>query len=108
VMLAIALSVVRPKAVNPRTLYARFLPESVQRTNDRLALTRFVGGREPMSSREVRRALANLRVGLVCAEGSRPRVIVEVEATGDYREAFRVPGLVCLTRQQAAQPASSR
>jgi hypothetical protein len=108
VMLAIALSVVRPKAVNPNALFARFLPEPVRQTNDRLALTRFVEGRELMSSREVRRALSNLRVGLVCARGSRPRVIREIETTGDYRDGFRVRGHVCFERGQAAGPASRR
>lgn len=98
---AIALVTVRPKAVNARKWYAILTPEPPSRTSDRLALTRFVEGREPKPSpQKVRRALSDLQVGLVCVDGSKPLVIREVETNG-YSEAFRFRDVVCLRRSQA-------
>jgi hypothetical protein len=102
VMLAIALSAAHPKAVNPRSLYARFIPEPPQRTENRLALTRFMKGWEPMSSREVQRALEDLQVGLVCADRSRLGVIRVLEDTEDYRQGFQVRRLMCFQRRRVS------
>lgn len=108
VMHAIALITIRPKVVNARGFYARLAPEPQQQTRYRLSLTRFVEGREPTPSDEtVRRALADLRVGLVCVEESKPLVIREVEAIG-YREAFRLRRLVCLRRPDSFVAAFGR
>jgi hypothetical protein len=100
VMAAIALVTVQPKAVDARRYYAKLTPEPLQRIRERLWLTDFVRGAEQRPSRrEVRRALSDLRVGLVCVRNSLPTVIREVELTGRYREAFRVRDLVCLRRE---------
>jgi hypothetical protein len=96
VMEAIALLTIRPKAVNARSLYARLLPEPPSRTRHRLVLTRFVIGGEPEPSpQQIRRALSDLRVGLVCVRRSKPDVIRELTALGNYRAAFRVRGRMC-------------
>jgi hypothetical protein len=96
VMRAVALLTVRPKAVNARGLYARLLPEPPSRTRHRLVLTRFVIGGEPEPSpQQIRRALSDLRVGLVCVRRSKPDVIRELTALGNYRAAFRVRGRMC-------------
>jgi hypothetical protein len=98
IMHSIGLITVRPKAVNPRSFYARLMPERRDRTRDRLALTRFVEEEGPIPSRaQVESALSELRVGLVCVDNSRLTVIREVEDIG-YREAFRLKRLVCLQR----------
>jgi Family of unknown function (DUF6077) len=98
IMHAIALQTVHPKTVNPRSFYARLMPEPRDRTRDRLALTRLVDGEEPTPSRaEVESALSKLQVGLVCVDNSRVTVIRQVEELG-YREAFRLNRLVCLQR----------
>jgi hypothetical protein len=100
IMFAIALVTVQPKAVNARSFYARLTPDSPQRISDRLALTRFVSAENPTPSRRrVERALADLRVGLVCIDESRPLIIREVEALGNYGEAFRVRQVVCFERR---------
>lgn len=100
IMTAIAIVTVDPKAVSARRWYALLTPEPPQRTRDRIVLTNFVGSdRHRPPRRQVRRALSNLRVGLVCVQGSRRSVIREVESTGRYREAFRVRDLVCLRRE---------
>jgi Family of unknown function (DUF6077) len=102
IMYAIAIITVSPKAVNPRSFYARWTPEQPERTQNRMALERFVSGRWPKPSREdVQSALADLRVGLVCLADSKPRLIREVELTGLYAEAFRVRGMTCLERRAA-------
>jgi hypothetical protein len=99
-MAAIALVTVQPKAVDARRYYAKLTPEPLQRIRERLWLTDFVrGAEERPSRRKVRRALSDLRVGLVCVRNSLPTVIREVELTGRYREAFRVRELVCLRRE---------
>jgi hypothetical protein len=100
IMAAIALVTVQPKAVNARRYYAKLTPEPLQRIRERLWLTGFVKGAERgLSRREVRRALSDLQVGLVCVRNSRPSVIRQVALTGRYREAFRVRDLVCLRRE---------
>jgi hypothetical protein len=96
VMGAIALLTVRPKAVNARGLYARLLPEPASRIRHRLLLTRFVIGEEPgVPPQQIRRALSDLRVGLVCVRRSKRDVISELMAIGNYRAAFRVRGRTC-------------
>lgn len=100
IMRSIALVTVQPKAVNARRWYAKLTPEPYSRIRERVLLTEFVAGAEPRPSRrEVRRALSDLRVGLVCVQSSKRSVIREVELTGRYREAFRVRDLVCLRRE---------
>jgi Family of unknown function (DUF6077) len=98
VMKAIALLTVEPKAVNPRTWYARLTKEPPERTSDRLALTRLIMEPEdrPTAS-EARSALAALAVGLVCVPEQNTSLVGEVEQAG-YREAFRVRRQVCLAR----------
>ena len=98
VMRAIALLTVEPKAVNPRTWYARLTKEPPERTRERLALTRLVM-RPQKGPREeaVRAALANLGVGLVCLSEDETSLAAEISRLG-YAEAFRVRGLTCLQR----------
>jgi hypothetical protein len=106
VMKAIALLTVEPKAVNARTWYALLTREPSRRTQERLALTRLIMSRPPRpSSEEIRRALTNLRVGLVCVPQSKPDILDEIEAAGPYHEGFRVRYQVCLVRR-AGVPAA--
>jgi hypothetical protein len=98
IMHALALITVDPKVVNARGFYARLTPETRQRTRFRLSLTRFVEGEEPTPPDDlVRRALADLDVGLVCVNETKTSIIEDVESIG-YREAFRARKLVCLRR----------
>jgi MFS family permease len=107
IMHAIGLITVRPKAVNPRGFYARLAPEPRQRTDNRLALTRFVTGEKPIpSQQEVRRALVDLRVGLICVDDDKALIIREVETIG-YLKAFSVRKMVCLRRPQSIATAAS-
>lgn len=100
IMRAISLVTVRPKAVDARRFYARLLPEPRQRIFDRLALTHFVAEEEPIPARgRVLRALADLRVDLVCVRSSKEPVIREVETMADYRKAFEVREIVCFRRR---------
>jgi Family of unknown function (DUF6077) len=98
VMSAIVLETVSPKPVNGRLWYSRILPEPRPRRRERRELTEFVTGRSTMSRMELRRALSDLQVGLICPGETNPRVIGEVEAIGGYRRAFEVRGLVCFQR----------
>ena len=108
IMHALALVTIRPKVVNARGFYARLTPESRKRTRFRLSLTRFVEGEKPTPSDElVRRALADLDVGLVCVNESKTSIIEDVESIG-YRESFRVLKLVCLRRTSSLVAAAGR
>jgi hypothetical protein len=99
VMKAIALLTVAPKAVNARTWYALLTREPARRTQERLALTRLIMSRDPRpSSEEIRRALTDLRVGVVCVPQGKPDILDEIEAAGPYREGFRVRQQECLVR----------
>jgi hypothetical protein len=72
-----------------------------------LALTRFVKGEDPIpSQQEVRRALVDLRVGLICVDDAKALIIHEVETIG-YLRAFSGRGMVCLRRPQSIATASS-
>jgi hypothetical protein len=100
-MRAIAVVTVEPRTVNPHSWYVRLTPEPRTRIQDRLLLTRFVDGLEPIPTRqEVARALARLRVDLVCVRGPRERVAREIRPLWAFREAFDVAGLVCLVRER--------
>jgi hypothetical protein len=108
-MRAIALITVRPKAVNARGWYARFIAEPGERTRNRLALTRFVQGEARKPSRQrILRALSDLQVGLVCAKESRSHVIRDVETLPNYRESFRVRRFVCFRRQTSVAAVGAR
>jgi hypothetical protein len=108
-MRAIALITVRPKAVNARGWYARFIPEPRERTRNRLALTRFVQGEARKPSRQrILRALSDLQVDLVCVYESRPQVIRAVKTLASFREAFRVRRLVCFRRQTSVAAVGAR
>jgi hypothetical protein len=97
IMKAIALVTVEPKAVNARSWYARQTDEPPARTAARIALTRFLMGDEPLAPRRLRRDLADLGVGLVCVPEDRADLAAAFEEAGDYREAFRTKGQVCLS-----------
>jgi Family of unknown function (DUF6077) len=97
-MKAITLLTVEPKAVNPRSVYARQTDEPPARIEERLALKRFVLGQRPKPSPDdLAKALADLRVGLVCVPEEKTDLEVAVEQAGNYREAFRTKGQVCLS-----------
>ena len=93
-MSLIALLTSDPKAVNPRRWYVLITGEPDSRKADRIALTAFVEGRRFRPSLpEARAALADLRVGLVCADPSMRRVIQD---SGPYELAFSAGGALCL------------
>ena len=103
VMRAISLIAVRPKAVNARSYYAGILPDTPQRLQERLALTRLVDGDDPRPGlAQARTALADLKVGLVCVRAYQRRIIRFVERARPPRSEFRTTWtghwhpLVCL------------
>ena len=98
VMKAIALLTVEPKAVNPRTWYARQTDEPPARTAARIALTRYLMGQQALPPRRLGLDLADLDVGLVCVPPESIHLTAAFEQAGDYREAFRTKGQVCLSR----------
>jgi hypothetical protein len=99
VMKAIALVTVEPKAVNARSWYARQTDEPPARTAARIALTRFLMGDEPLSPRRLKLDLADLGVGLICVPEESTNLAAAFEQAGDYREAFRTKGQVCLSER---------
>jgi Family of unknown function (DUF6077) len=102
IMTAIAILTVEPKAVNARGLYlvrTRLPPGQI---HERIVLTRFITQpARPRSTPAVRRALADLGVGLVCVPESRPEFIPVVQSIGPFREAFTAGGQMCLQRTTA-------
>ena len=99
IMKAIALVAVEPKAVNARGWYARQTDEPPARTAARIALTRFLMGQEPLAPQKLRVDLADLRVGLICVPEASTDLAATFERAGNYREAFRTTGQVCLSRE---------
>jgi Family of unknown function (DUF6077) len=96
---AIPLVTVEPKAVNARSLYLVRTALPRKQIKERLVLTRFISGDEPRpKTAAVRRALANLRVGLVCIRQNRRDFIPIIERVGPFREAFTTRRGVCLER----------
>jgi hypothetical protein len=107
IMHAIGLATVDPKPVNARGFYARLAPEPQERTRNRLVLTWFVKGRKPApSEQEVRRALTDLRVGLVCVDEDKAPIVSEVETMG-YVRAFSAREMVCLRGPSSTATAAS-
>ena len=99
-MRAIALITVHRKAVNPRFYYTRILPEPRYRTGERRALTRLsTKGIRPRSPGYIRRSLRDLEVGLVCIHADKERLARAIGLENDYRPAFAVNALLCLTRR---------
>ena len=99
VMKAISLLTAETKAVNPRDWYAKNTREPPERTEQRLLLTRLVMRDGPPTPRaEVRRALVDLRVDLVCVRRWKLRLVAAVEAAGPYRRAFGFDDHLCLAR----------
>ena len=99
VMKAISLLTAETKAVNPRDWYAKNTRESPERTEQRLLLTRLVMADGPPPPRaEASRALADLRVDLVCLQRWKVRLLAAVEAAGPYHRAFRAGDHLCLVR----------
>lgn len=98
-MRALAEITVEPKAVNPRTYYARLLPGPARWVGQRSALTRLAtGGAKPRSVGFVRRALNDLGVGLVCLPADRPNLPSLARITPTYRPAFETQDARCFAR----------
>ncbi len=96
IMQMIAVVTIEPKAVNARTLYLIRTREPQTLTTERLTLTAFVTGLEPMpADSAVREALADLRVGLVCLAKTRPDLSARFQAFAPYRKSFSTHGQVC-------------
>jgi hypothetical protein len=99
IMKAIAIITVEPKAVNARTLYLERTRESQQRVQERLALTNFITNENPVpTDEEIRRALADLDVGLVCFTSAQKDKAERIEELSSYRPAFETQGYTCLER----------
>ncbi len=101
IMLALSIVTAEPKAVNARTHYLENTRLSPQQMADRIALTEFISQPEPHPTEAVRRALANLDVGLVCVAAGRRQFIPAVERLGPFKEAFKAGGEVCAQRVPA-------
>jgi hypothetical protein len=99
IMKAIAIITVEPKAVNARTLYLERTRESPRRVRERLALTNFVTNEEALpTDEEIRRALADLDVGLVCFSTAERDKAARIDELAPYRPAFETNGSICLER----------
>jgi hypothetical protein len=98
-MRAIALLTVEPKAVNARTTYLERTRETPERVQERLALTNFVMNLQPLPTEpEIRRALSDLDVGLVCFSEDDAEQAARIEELGSYRSAFTTSRFRCLER----------
>jgi hypothetical protein len=98
VMLAIAIETAHPKTVNPRTHYARLLPEPRKRLRQRLLLTRFAETGEPGPPASVIRALADLHVGLICVDADIATRVRSIGLDAVFHPSFAVAGRQCLRR----------
>jgi hypothetical protein len=98
VMLAIAIETAQPKAVNPRTYYARLLPEPRRRLRQRLLLTRFADTGEGGPPARVRQALSDLGVGLICVDADIADRVRAIGLDAAFHPSFRVAGQLCLRR----------
>jgi hypothetical protein len=99
-MRALALITVEPKAVDPRTYYARLLPGPPRWVGERSALTRLANsGIRPQSPRFVKRALNDLNVGLVCLPADKPKLPAQAGLTRAYRRAFPTVDADCFVRR---------
>ena len=91
---------VEPKAVNARTLYVQRTSEPAARTEERLLLTQFVTNQRPFPSSEaMRRAAADLDVGLVCLPRGHVQQRARLEAVGVFQPSFEAAGFKCYTRR---------
>jgi hypothetical protein len=89
-----------PKAVNSRTLYVQRTSEPAARTEERLLLTQFVTNQRPLpESDAMRRAAADLDVGLVCLSRGHAQQRARLEAVGVFRPTFEVAGYKCYSRR---------
>jgi hypothetical protein len=99
-MRALALITVEPKAVNPRTYYARLLPGPPRWIGERTALTRLANsGTPPQSPGFVQRALRDLNVGLVCLPADKPKLPTQAGLRPAYRRAFSTHDADCFVRR---------
>jgi hypothetical protein len=99
-MRALALITVEPKAVNPRTYYARLLPGPPRWIGERSALTRLANsGTRPQSPGFVKRALNDLNVGLVCLPADKPELPIQAGLRPAYRPAFSTRDAHCFVRR---------
>jgi hypothetical protein len=97
-MLAIAIETARPKTVNPRTYYARLLPEPRRRLRQRLLLTRFAETGEPGPPGRVMEALSDLGVGLICVDAGIADRVRGIGLDAAFHPSFHIGGLLCLRR----------
>jgi hypothetical protein len=99
-MRALALITVEPKAVNPRTYYARLLPGPARWVGERSALTRLANsGIPPQSPGFVKRALKDLNVGLVCLPADKPKLPTQARLRPTYEPAFATRDAHCFVRR---------
>ena len=101
-MLGISVLTAEPKAVDARTHYLKHTRLSPREKAARIALTDFIMEPEPQPTPAVRRALAEIDVGLVCVPVSRQQFIPVIESLGPFREAFTTKGVVCAERLPAS------
>jgi hypothetical protein len=84
--------------VNPRTHYARLLPEPRARLRQRLLLTRFAETGEPGPPGRVMQSLADLRVGLICVNAGIEGSVRAIGLDAAFHPSFHVGRLLCLRR----------
>jgi hypothetical protein len=97
-MLGLSIVTAEPKAVNARTHYLEHTRLSPEQMAARITLTDFISKAHPRPTAAVRRALAYLDVGLVCAAENKRRFVPAVENLGPFKRAFKAGGEVCLER----------
>jgi hypothetical protein len=103
VMLAIALVTAEPKAVNARTLYLERTRLPAEQIEDRILLTNFISRENPLpSAAQVRRALTDIHVGLVCARDDGTGAVPAIRRLGTLQEVFRAHGELCFQPRTAS------
>jgi hypothetical protein len=104
IMETIAIVTVEPKALNPRSLYLIRTREPKKLTRERLMLTSFAMHNDPLPpDSAVRKALADLQVGLVCIKKADSELMDRLAAIApSYRKSFVTSGYVCFERPPSA------
>jgi hypothetical protein len=100
VMDVLPIVTVEPKAVDARTYYMRRTRLPREGILERLTLARLSRRQPPTpSDEEIRSALSDLQVGLVCLDSGWTGLIGRVERIAPYEPAFETNGYTCLTRR---------
>jgi hypothetical protein len=102
-MHALAIRSVSVKAVDPRRLYTRLIPQPPGERRARLRLSRWVRGIRPISIDKVAVLLRRVRVGIVCAKPEQFGLLAGLQSLG-WEESFTAEELTCFRGPVTAAP----